>query len=245
MIIEIKDLSKIYNNNYVLKDINLEISHKETVCVIGPSGSGKSTLLRCINCLIKPDRGTVHIDQELVNSKTGGKNTAKIATTVGMVFQQFNLFDHWTVLKNLTYAPMTILNFDKESAVTQATKLLEEFNISNKVLDKPKNLSGGQKQKVAICRALMMKPKIMLFDEPTSALDQEIIQDYIAIINALKLEMTMIIVTHDIKLAQLVADRIIFMDKGYILTNQIKDHFFSKTKGQRAKLFLKNVELFL
>lgn len=235
--IELNNISKKFGAHYALKDINLSFSKRETVVVIGSSGSGKSTLLRCINNLEVPTSGSVSIG----GKKLTRRNRGKLCRKIGMVFQQFNLFPHMTVLENLTYGPLNVLGMNKANTEEKAQKLLKQFSIENKAMDKPSRLSGGQKQRAAICRALMMDPEVMLFDEPTSALDPEVIKDIIEIINSLKSQMTMIVITHHIKFARVIADRIIFMDNGLILADQPAEEFFTKPKSHRARLFLENV----
>lgn len=233
----IDNVSKRYGKNYALKEINLKFEKKETVAIIGSSGSGKSTLLRIINGLETPTSGHTLIN----NKKLTHKNKRKLCLKIGMVFQSFNLFSHLTVLDNLIYAPINVLGMKKPVTLATAEKLLEQFGLTQKIFSFPVNLSGGQKQRVAICRALMMDPKIILFDEPTSALDPENIKDIIEIISLLKTEMTMIVVTHHIKFAKSIADRVIFMDHGQMLADQAATEFFEKPKSHRARLFLENI----
>ena len=233
----LKNVTKKFNDNVALQDVNLTFDKRETVVVIGSSGSGKSTLLRCINNLENPTSGSVLIDGKKLTKRTRGKLCFKI----GMVFQQFNLFPHMSVLDNLTYGPLNVLHRNKIDTEEKARNLLKKFGILDKVNSAPLDLSGGQRQRVAICRALMMDPETMLFDEPTSALDPEVVKDIIEIINDLKNQMTMVVITHHIKFARVIADRIIFMDKGRVLANQPADEFFAKPKSHRAKLFLANV----
>lgn len=235
--IQLENLAKKFDDNYAIKDINLTFAKKEATVIIGSSGSGKSTLLRCINNLDTPTSGSVIID----GKKLTRKNRGKLCFKIGMVFQQFNLFPHMNVLENLIYGPLNVLGMDKNQSISKAESLLERFGISGKILSMPSDLSGGQKQRVAIVRALMMDPEVILFDEPTSALDPEVIKDIIEIINSLKSQMNMIIVTHHIKFARVVADRIIFMDSGLVLADQPAAEFFDKPKSHRARLFLENV----
>ena len=236
----IEDLAKKYAGNYAIKNISFKVAQAETLAIVGPSGSGKSTLLRCVNHLEEPSSGKIIIDGKTITAKSSNKLRLK----VGMVFQNFNLFPHMNVLENLVYSPCRVKNMDDVSAKDKALKLLEKFSLSNKSNFMPNSLSGGQKQRVAIARALMMDPEIMLFDEPTSALDPEVIQDVADAILLLKSEMTIIVVTHHIRFARIVADRIIFMDQGQILCDQPKDEFFAKPKSQRARLFLDKVGAF-
>ncbi len=235
--IVLENITKKFGDNVALKNVNLTFDKKEVVAVIGASGSGKSTLIRCINNLETPTSGKV-----IVNNKTlTTKNRAKLCLKIGMVFQQFNLFPHMNVLENLVYGPINVLGMGKIEAHDKAVSLLSQFGIIEKIDIHPKYLSGGQKQRVAICRALMMDPEVMLFDEPTSALDPEVIKDIIEIINNIKQQVQMIVITHHIKFAKAIADRVVFIDKGVILADQPANEFFSKPKSQRAKLFLANI----
>ena len=235
--IRLEKISKKYDKNYAIKDVSASFNSGETVAIIGSSGSGKSTLLRCINCLEEPTSGNVYINDE----KLTAKNRRKLALSIGMVFQNFNLFPHMNVQDNLIYAPLHVLKQNKQAAKTKAEDLLGKFGLLQKLHAFPANLSGGQKQRVAICRALMMEPQIMLFDEPTSALDPEVIKDIIEAISLLKNQMTMIVVTHHLKFAKAIADRIIFMDHGIILADQKASDFFEKPASHRARLFLENI----
>lgn len=230
-------VSRNYGKTYAVKDISLEFKKKETIAIIGSSGSGKSTLLRIINALEVPTSGHVLINDK----KLTQKNKRKLCLKIGMVFQAFNLFPHLNVQDNLIYAPVNILGMKQMAAIAKAEKLLEQFGLKQRITAFPVNLSGGQKQRVAICRALMMDPEIMLFDEPTSALDPENIKDIIEIISLFKNQMTMIVVTHHIKFAKAIADRIIFMDHGQVLADQLAVEFFEKPKSHRARLFLENI----
>lgn len=230
-------VSRNYGKTYAVRDISLEFKTKETIAIIGSSGSGKSTLLRIINALEVPTSGHVLIDDK----KLTQKNKRKLCLKIGMVFQAFNLFPHLNVQDNLIYAPVNILGMKQMAAIAKAEKLLEQFGLKQRITAFPVNLSGGQKQRVAICRALMMDPEIMLFDEPTSALDPENIKDIIEIISLFKSQMTMIVVTHHIKFAKAIADRIIFMDHGQVLADQPAVEFFEKPKSHRARLFLENI----
>ncbi|NRB10723.1 MAG: amino acid ABC transporter ATP-binding protein [Rickettsiaceae bacterium] len=236
--IQLKNISKKFtDNNFAISDINLTLDKLETVVVIGASGSGKSTLLRCINNLENVTEGSI-----IINGQTLVKNNrSKLCSKIGMVFQQFNLFPHMSVKDNLTYGPQNVQGMSKKEAEHKAASLLKKFGLNKKMDAYPADLSGGQKQRVAITRALMMDPEIMLFDEPTSALDPEIIKDIIDIINDMKKQVTMIVVTHHIKFARIIADRIIFMDGGKILADQTAKDFFTKPKSHRARLFLENI----
>jgi len=231
------NISKKYSSVFAVKQASLHFGKKETTSIIGPSGSGKSTLLRIMNNLEIPTSGHVLIN----GKKLTPKNSRKLCIKIGMVFQGFNLFPHLNVQNNLTYAPINVLKMKPSEANLKAEKLLTQFGLPQKILSFPVNLSGGQKQRVAICRALMMDPEIMLFDEPTSALDPENIKDIIEIISKLKEQTTMIVVTHHIKFAKAISDRIIFMDHGQVLADQPAIEFFTKPKSHRARLFLENI----
>lgn len=239
-IITVKNLKKSFGKNEVLKDINAEIKEKEVVCVIGPSGSGKSTFLRCLNRLEDITGGNVIIDgQDITNPKL---DINKVRQNVGMVFQQFNLFPHMTVLENITLAPNKIRTADKASNEKKALELLAKVGLSEKSKAYPGELSGGQQQRVAIARALAMNPKIMLFDEPTSALDPEMVGDVLGVMKKLADEgMTMVVVTHEMGFAREVGDRVIFMDGGYIVEENIPADLFGNPKEERTKLFLSKV----
>lgn len=235
--IVLENVSKQFNDYIAIKDVNLTFDKRETVVILGSSGSGKSTLIRCINNLENPTSGSVLID----GTKLTRRNRSKLCFKIGMVFQQFNLFPHMNVVENLIYGPCNVLGMKKDVAIEKANNLLKQFSIFKKRLAMPQKLSGGQKQRVAICRALMMDPEVMLFDEPTSALDPEVIKDIIEIISELKNHMTMIVITHHIKFAKIIADRIIFMDHGQTLSDQAAEEFFTKPNSHRARLFLENV----
>lgn len=238
--IKIENLTKHFGKLEVLKGINYEIKEKEVVCVIGPSGSGKSTFLRCINLLEEITDGAVYIEGVKVNDpKT---NINDIRTEVGMVFQQFNLFPHMSVLDNITMAPMMIRKMGKAEAEQLALQLLDKVGLKEKAYSYPDQLSGGQKQRVAIARALAMKPKIMLFDEPTSALDPEMVKEVLEVMKQLALEgMTMVVVTHEMGFAREVADRVIFMDGGYIVEEGPPEQIFGNPQHNRTKEFLSKV----
>lgn len=235
--IQLEKVSQQYGAYYAIKNFTLTVQTAETIAIIGPSGSGKSTLLRCINHLQQPTSGQILINGQKITRH----NWQKLCLKVGMVFQSFNLFPHMSVEDNLTYSPINVLGLDRSFCRDQARNLLNTFNLAPKITAWPADLSGGEKQRVAIARALMMNPQAMLFDEPTSALDPEFIKDVIEIILSLKAKMTMIIVTHQIKFAQAVADRIIFMEGGIIVANQTTHQFFQRPESARAKLFLENI----
>ncbi|GIN86600.1 peptide ABC transporter ATP-binding protein [Heyndrickxia sporothermodurans] len=235
--ISVQGLKKSFGDNEVLKDINIEIKPKEVVVVIGPSGSGKSTFLRCLNLLETITGGHIYIEgTDLADKKT---NINDIRKEVGMVFQQFNLFPHKTVLENITMSPMLVRKWSKEKAEVKAKELLQKVGLADKANVYPDSLSGGQKQRVAISRALAMEPKIMLFDEPTSALDPEMVGEVLEVMKQLAKEgMTMVVVTHEMGFAREVGDRVIFMDGGYIIEENTPDELFNHPKHDRTKSFL-------
>ncbi len=238
--IKIKNLHKNYGNLEVLKGIDYEVKEKEVVCVIGPSGSGKSTFLRCINLLEEISDGEVFIGDVKVNDPKTDIN--EIRTEVGMVFQQFNLFPHMTVIDNISMAPIQVRKMAKKNAEKLALELLEKVGLQAKADNYPEQLSGGQQQRVAIARALAMKPKVMLFDEPTSALDPEMVKEVLDVMKQLAEEgMTMVIVTHEMGFAREVADRVIFMDGGYIVEEGHPEEVFGNTQNERTKSFLGKV----
>jgi putative glutamine transport system ATP-binding protein len=236
-LIKLIGVEKHFGHLHVLNNINLHVTAGEKLVVIGPSGSGKSTLIRCINLLEKPQRGQVFVDGvELTASKTAVQTVRQL---IGMVFQQFNLYPHKTVLENLTLAPVLIQKISREEAETTGMAYLERVGLKNKADAYPSQLSGGQQQRVAIARALNMHPKIMLFDEPTSALDPEMIQEVLDVMIDLAHEgITMVVVTHEMGFAKEVADRVIFMDEGVILEEGTPEHFFQNPSQKRAKQFL-------
>ncbi|RTQ93005.1 amino acid ABC transporter ATP-binding protein [Lysinibacillus telephonicus] len=236
--IKIENLKKSFGNNEVLKGISTEIKEKEVIAVIGPSGSGKSTFLRCINRLEEPTSGDITVGDTLITEK----NVMKVRENLGMVFQHFHLFPHKTVLENLIYAPMNVKGISKQEATEIADELLRKVGLYEKRDEYPNRLSGGQKQRVAIARALAMNPTVMLFDEPTSALDPEMVKEVLAVMKSLaESGMTMIIVTHEMGFAREVADRILFLDGGYLVEDATPDEFFSSPKSARAKDFLDKV----
>ena len=239
-IIQMVNVSKWFDDFQVLKDINLEVSLKEKIVVCGPSGSGKSTLIRCINRLEEHQKGKIVVDGIELSENT--KNIEQIRAEVGMVFQQFNLFPHLSILDNCTLAPIWVKKIPKLKAEELAMRQLEAVKISDQVKKFPGQLSGGQQQRAALARALCMEPKIMLFDEPTSALDPEMIKEVLdAMVNLAKAGMTMIVVTHEMGFAKEVADEVIFMDEGMIVEKQPTKDFFSKPKSDRTKLFLSQI----
>ncbi|MGN0326391.1 MAG: amino acid ABC transporter ATP-binding protein [Lachnospiraceae bacterium] len=240
MLLSIKNLSKNFGDLEVLKDVSMDVNTGEVVVIIGPSGSGKSTLLRCINQLEMPSGGSITYDgMELLDKDT---DIRKVREEIGMVFQRFNLFPLHTVLKNVIFAPMSIKKKKKAEAIEQAEELLRKVGLYDKKDVYPITLSGGQQQRVAIARALAMEPKIMLFDEPTSALDPELVGDVLAVMTDLAKEgMTMIVVTHEMGFARDVADRVIFMDGGYIVEEGTPEKIFTAPENDRTKAFLARV----
>lgn len=239
-IIEIRNIWKFFGSLTALNDISLEIIPGEKVVIIGPSGSGKSTLLRSINRLETIDRGLIIVDGLDINSPENDINT--IRQELGMVFQNFNLFPHKTVLQNITIAPIQLKKIPIHEAEEQALQLLKKVGLSDKINVYPSYLSGGQQQRVAIARALAMHPKIMLFDEPTSALDPEMVTEVLEVMKTLAEEgMTMIVVTHEMSFAREVADRIIFMDKGQIVETGTPETIFTSPQHPRLQQFLKQI----
>ncbi len=239
-IIEMKDVNKWFGDFQVLKDVNLEVNQKQKIVVCGPSGSGKSTLIRCINRLEEHQKGTIIVDGNELTEDT--KNIEKIRAEVGMVFQQFNLFPHLSILDNCTLAPIWVKKMPKKQAEEMAMNELKKVQITDQAKKFPGQLSGGQQQRSAIARALCMEPKIMLFDEPTSALDPEMIKEVLdAMVNLAKGGMTMIVVTHEMGFAKEVADEVIFMDEGMIVERAATKEFFANPKSDRTKLFLSQI----
>ena len=237
--IDLKDVRKSFGKNEVLKGINLHIDKGEVVVIIGPSGSGKSTVLRTMNYLEEPTSGQVIVDGMDLSDKN---KLNEVRTEVGMVFQNFNLFPHMTVLENLTLAQINVRKTDKKAANDIAMKLLERVGLSDKANVYPDSLSGGQKQRVAIARALAMKPKVMLFAEPTSALDPEMVREVLDVMKSLADEgMTMVIVTHEMGFAKEVADRVLFVDGGLILEDGSPSQVFDAPTSDRTKLFLSKI----
>ena len=238
--ISVKNLKKSFGKLEVLKHINVEISEGEVVCLIGPSGSGKSTFLRCLNRLEKITAGEVIVDGHPISDPN--VNINKVRENIGMVFQHFNLFPHLTVTENITLAPTELKLMDKEAAKSRALELLARVGLADKAGAYPGQLSGGQKQRVAIARSLAMNPDIMLFDEPTSALDPEMVGEVLEVMKQLAAEgMTMVVVTHEMGFAREVADRVIFMDDGYIVEEGTPEEIFSSPKEERTISFLNKV----
>lgn len=238
--IKVVNLKKSFGDNEVLKNINVEIKPQEVVVVIGPSGSGKSTFLRCINLLETITDGHVYIEGVDIADKS--TNINKIRTEVGMVFQQFNLFPHMTVLENITLSPIKVRKLSKEAAKQKALELLRKVGLEEKADAYPDSLSGGQKQRIAIARALAMEPQIMLFDEPTSALDPEMVGEVLEVMRSLAKDgMTMVVVTHEMGFAREVGDRVLFMDGGYIVEENTPQELFENPQEERTKAFLSKV----
>ncbi len=239
-IIELKNVNKWFDKFQALKDINLEVNQQERIVICGPSGSGKSTLIRCINRLEEHQDGQIVVDGKEISENT--KDLEKIRAEVGMVFQQFNLFPHLSILDNCTLAPIWVKKMPKKDAEALAMKNLERVQIADQAKKFPGQLSGGQQQRSALARALCMEPKIMLFDEPTSALDPEMIKEVLdAMVDLAKAGMTMIVVTHEMGFAKEVADNMIFMDQGQIVEKAKTKDFFENPKSDRTKLFLSQI----
>ncbi|MFL2853900.1 MAG: amino acid ABC transporter ATP-binding protein [Candidatus Pelagibacter sp.] len=239
-IIKIENMNKWFGDFQVLKNIDLSVEKNKKIVVCGPSGSGKSTLIRCINRLEEHQEGTIIVDGTELSENT--KNIEAIRAEVGMVFQQFNLFPHLSILDNCTLAPIWVKKMPKAKAEELALEHLERVQISDQAQKFPGQLSGGQQQRCAIARALCMEPKIMLFDEPTSALDPEMIKEVLdAMVNLAKAGMTMIVVTHEMGFAKEVADEVIFMDEGMIVERAETKQFFANPKSDRTKLFLSQI----
>ena len=240
VLIKVENLKKTFGNIEVLKGINAEIHKGDVMVVIGPSGSGKSTFLRCLNRLEEPTCGTICFEGVDITDPKVDINIHR--QKIGMVFQQFNLFPHMTVMQNLTVAPIKLLKLDKDSAEKRATELLERVGLANRASDYPSQLSGGQKQRIAIVRALCMNPDVMLFDEPTSALDPEMVGEVLDVMKSLANEgMTMVVVTHEMGFAREVASKVAFIDEGVILEEAAPEEFFGNPKNVRLKDFLSKV----
>ncbi|MFZ4828212.1 MAG: amino acid ABC transporter ATP-binding protein [Phototrophicaceae bacterium] len=239
-IIEINNVNKWYGDFHVLKDVNLKVREREVVVVIGPSGSGKSTLIRCVNRLEEHQEGQIIVDKTELTNDVANINT--IRREIGMVFQQFNLFPHLTVLENITLAQRYVRRRPRKEAEDTAMSLLKRVGIPEQARKYPGQLSGGQQQRMAIARALAMNPKIMLFDEPTSALDPEMIKEVLDVMKELALSgMTMMCVTHEMGFAREVADRVVFMDSGRVVEIGTPEHFFTDPQHERTKLFLNQI----
>ncbi|MFN3692427.1 MAG: amino acid ABC transporter ATP-binding protein [Fervidobacterium sp.] len=238
ILIKIENLAKRFGHLEVLKGVNLEVKQQETIVIIGPSGGGKSTLLRCVNKLEHYQAGNIYLDGRNIDEY----DINELRTRVGMVFQQFNLFPHMNVLKNLILAPIKVKEMSEEEAIKKAKQLLERVGLLDKIEAYPEQLSGGQKQRVAIARALMMDPEVMLFDEPTSALDPELVGEVLDVMKDLaKSGMTMLVVTHEMGFAREVADRIVFISNGVIEEEGPPEEILKNPKKQRTKEFLKRI----
>ncbi len=238
--IKVKNLHKKFEDLDVLCGINEHVSQGEVVVVIGPSGSGKSTFLRCLNLLETATEGEIYVDDELITAPKVDVN--RIRQKMGMVFQQFNLFPHLTIMENITLAPVLLKKMTKEQAVKKGQELLERVNLGEKAAAYPAQLSGGQKQRVAIARALAMDPEIMLFDEPTSALDPEMVGEVLDVMKDLaRSGMTMVIVTHEMGFAREVASRVLFIDQGIVMESGTPEEIFNNPQNERTKLFLSKV----
>ena len=239
-LIQVQNLGKSFGNIEVLKDITVDIYKGDVVFVVGPSGSGKSTFLRCLNRLEEPTKGHIFFEgTDITDPKT---DIDKHRQKMGMVFQQFNLFPHMDIMKNLTLAPMKLQGKSQQEAEAEAMRLLERVGLADRAHAYPSQLSGGQKQRIAIVRALCMKPDVMLFDEPTSALDPEMVGEVLNVMRDLADEkMTMVVVTHEMGFAREVATRVMFMDGGYFVEEAAPEEFFSNPKNERLKSFLSKV----
>jgi putative glutamine transport system ATP-binding protein len=239
-LIQLAGVNKYFGQNHVLKDISLKVESGEKVVVIGPSGSGKSTMIRCMNHLEEPDSGTVTVDG--IEITAPGAPIRAVRQKVAMVFQQFNLYPHKTVLENLTIAPILVQGVKKEEAERTGMEFLERVGLKEKATAYPAQLSGGQQQRVAIARALNMHPQIMLFDEPTSALDPEMINEVLDVmVDLASSGITMVVVTHEMGFARKVADRVVFMADGEILETGTPEHFFLNPQNERAQQFLSKI----
>ncbi len=247
-VLQVDGISKSFDGVEVVKDVSLEVHSGETISILGPSGSGKSTLLRCINWLEKPDRGDVYLAGKRVGRKEDGqlmsdRELASVRAQMGMVFQSFNLWPHFTVLQNVIESPVHVLGLSKDDAVVRAERLLEKVGLEAKRDAYPYSLSGGQKQRVAIARALAMEPTVMLFDEPTSSLDPELVGEVLSVMGDLVAEgMTMVVVTHEMSFARDVCQEVVFMNDGQVLERSTPESFFSNPQTDRAQRFLTRYE---
>ena len=238
--IKVCNLQKSFGDNHVLKGIDYEIKQGEKIVIIGPSGSGKSTFLRCLNLLEQPTGGDIYFEGKCITDKKCNVN--KVRENMGMVFQHFNLFNNLTILDNITLAPKKLKKHSKEEAEKNAIALLKKVGLEDKADAYPSQLSGGQKQRVAIVRSLAMNPDVMLFDEPTSALDPEMVGEVLQVMKELAEQgMTMVVVTHEMGFAREVADKVIFMDQGYIIEEGSPEQIFTQPKDERLQQFLKAV----
>jgi len=247
-VLQVDGISKSFDGVEVVKDVSLEVHSGETISILGPSGSGKSTLLRCINWLEKPDRGDVYLAGKRVGRKEDGqlmsdRELASVRAQMGMVFQSFNLWPHFTVLQNVIESPVHVLGLSKDDAVVRAERLLEKVGLEAKRDAYPYSLSGGQKQRVAIARALAMEPTVMLFDEPTSSLDPELVGEVLSVMGDLVAEgMTMVVVTHEMSFARDVCQEVVFMNDGEVVERSTPESFFSNPQTDRAQRFLTRYE---
>lgn len=247
-VLQVDGISKSFDGVEVVKDVSLEVHSGETISILGPSGSGKSTLLRCINWLEKPDRGDVYLAGKRVGRKEDGqlmsdRELASVRAQMGMVFQSFNLWPHFTVLQNIIESPVHVLGLSKDDAVVRAERLLEKVGLEAKRDAYPYSLSGGQKQRVAIARALAMSPTVMLFDEPTSSLDPELVGEVLSVMRDLAAEgMTMVVVTHEMSFARDVCQEVVFMNDGEVVERSTPESFFSNPQTDRAQRFLTRYE---
>lgn len=247
-ILRVDDITKSFDGVEVVKDVSLQVHSGETISILGPSGSGKSTLLRCINWLEKPDRGDIYLAGKRVGRKEDGQlmsdhELAVVRAQMGMVFQSFNLWPHFTVLQNVIEAPIHVLGVSKDDAVARAEQLLDKVGLAAKRDAYPFSLSGGQKQRVGIARALAMSPTVMLFDEPTSSLDPELVGEVLLVMRDLAAEgMTMVVVTHEMSFARDVCQEVVFMNDGQVVERSTPEKFFSNPQTDRAKRFLTRYE---
>jgi polar amino acid transport system ATP-binding protein len=249
-VLEAENIHKYFGSHHVLKGISLKVARGEVVVIVGPSGGGKSTFLRTINHLEKPDRGLIRVGGQLIGYRTSEGRLSELSDArisaqrreIGMVFQQFNLFPHMTVLQNITAAPINVMGIARDAAIVEARRLLAVVGLPEKEGAYPEQLSGGQQQRVAIARALAMRPKLMLFDEPTSALDPEMVADVLAVMLELSRDgMTMIVVTHEIGFARTAAHRAVFIEGGQVVEEAPPDVFFVAPTSERAQQFLSKV----
>jgi len=242
IIIRTVKLNKYFGDKHVLKDIDFEVRKREVVAVIGPSGSGKSTLIRCLNALEKATSGEIYIHGEKLNPNLSIKQLSPIRSELGMVFQNFNLFPHMTVIENIIEAPRLVRKMPKDQAIALGEKLLAKVGLSEKRDTYPNRLSGGQKQRVAIARALAMQPRALLFDEPTSALDPELVGEVLKVMKDLAYEgSTMVVVTHEMQFARDVSDRVIFMSDGSFIEQGDPEEIFKNPREKRTRMFLERV----
>ena len=242
LMIDVRGLCKVFGERQVLHDIDFSVKRGECVAVIGPSGSGKSTLIRCLNYLETPSSGTIWIDGKELHGRLSAAELSEVRRELGMVFYNFNLFPHMSVLANITLAPVQVRRASREQAEQTARELLEKVGLKDKADAYPSQLSGGQKQRVAIARALAMNPKALLFDEPTSALDPELVGEVLKVMRGLAEEgRTMVVVTHEMGFARSVADRVVFLDQGRIVEQGDPEEVFAHTKNERTRLFLDRV----